>query len=272
MIFTGANRLIGVEAGRFDGHTHVFRADLPMIADRRYTPDHDAEMDDLILLLREHALDGAILVQPSFLGFDNRFLLSALSVAEGTDDLTLRGVVMLDPAASPMEIADLAAQGVIGMRLNLVGGTARDFDVAVWDRVLRRIDAVGWHVELHCEGPLLRPILDALLIRCRTVVVDHFGLPDATASDDGLFRALPSDRVMVKVSAPYRVFPNASSREAATLCLPIVERIARELGSHNLIWGSDWPWTRFEGRHSYSDTLDWLNQSEQAPRAAQSGP
>ncbi len=272
MIFTGANRLMGVEAGRFDGHTHVFRADLPMVANRRYTPGHDAQMADLIPLLREHALDGAILVQPSFLGFDNRFLLSALSAAESTHDLTFRGVVMLDPAASPMEIADLSTQGVIGMRLNLVGGAARDFDVAAWDRVLRRIDAAGWHVELHCEGPLLRPILGALLLRCKTVVVDHFGLPDASASADELFRALPSDRVMVKVSAPYRVFPTASSREAAILCLPIVERIARELGPQNLIWGSDWPWTRFEGRHAYSDTIDWFNQSAQAPRVAQSGP
>lgn len=258
MTFTGANRLMGMKAGRFDGHAHVFRADLPMMPGRRYTPGHDAQLADLAVLLRAHALDGAILVQPSFLGTDNSFLLSTLATA--TDRLTFKGVVMLDPATSSAEIADLSEQGIIGMRLNLVGGAAQSFDISLWDGVLRRIDDAGWHVELHCEAAFLPPLLDALLACCRTVVIDHFGLPDATVPPARMFIGLPADRVIVKISAPYRVFPNLSSDAAAARCLPLVEKLAGALGPENLTWGSDWPWTRFEERHTYSDAVDWLGQ------------
>jgi len=272
MTFTGANRLMGMKTGRFDGHAHVFRADLPMIPRRRYTPAYDAELADLAGLLRAHRLDGAILVQPSFLGTDNSFLLSSLATAGSMEDLTFRGVVMLDPDTSPAEIADLSEQGVIGMRLNLVGGAARNFDIRLWDRVLRRIDGAGWHVELHCEGSLLPPLLDALLARCQTVVIDHFGLPDTTTLPDRMFGSPTSDRIMVKVSAPYRVFPNLSSDEAEIRCRSIAEALIRELGPENLIWGSDWPWTRFEDRHTYADTLGWLAQSRNAPKSDRSSP
>jgi len=28
-------------------------------------------------------------------------------------------------------------------------------------------------------------------------------------------------------------------------------------GHENMLWGSDWPWTGFEDRHSFTDTLHW---------------
>ena len=57
MRFCGANRLLGGLPGRFDGHAHVFRADLSMIAERRYTPDYDAELASFLHLLRTHDLN-----------------------------------------------------------------------------------------------------------------------------------------------------------------------------------------------------------------------
>lgn len=263
MQFTGANRLMDGRAGRFDGHAHVFRADLPMTPDRRYTPGYDATLPDFVAVLRGHGMDGALLVQPSFLGTDNRHLLSALEAGKAMDALTLRGIVMLDPGASAEHIADLSSQGIIGMRLNLVGGAARDFDIAPWDGVLRRIDAAGWHVELHCEGVLLPPLIDALLARCRTVVVDHFGLPgSAEPAECSGYRAIadaPTGRVMVKASAPYRVFPKLSFDDAAARCRPILDNLSEALGPECLIVGSDWPWTRFENRHRYADAIAWFD-------------
>jgi predicted TIM-barrel fold metal-dependent hydrolase len=32
------------------------------------------------------------------------------------------------------------------------------------------------------------------------------------------------------------------------------------LGAERLMWGSDWPWTQYEGRYSYMQTLGWLHQ------------
>ena len=81
MRFSGANELMGIFNGDFDGHAHVFQAGLPLEPDRRYTPDYTASLKVYLRLLQQNGLDGGLLVQPSFLGTDNAFLLSALEAA-----------------------------------------------------------------------------------------------------------------------------------------------------------------------------------------------
>ncbi|GMG83129.1 amidohydrolase family protein [Paralimibaculum aggregatum] len=263
MLLTGANRLMGGVSGPIDGHAHVFHHALPMAPGRRYTPTADATLADYAALLRGHGLAGGLLVQPSFLGADNSFLLAALREAEAWEDLALRGVVVLDPADPgwPQALAEADAAGVVGMRLNLVGRPADAAALAPWEPLLAAVSARGWHVELHCEGARLAPVLEALLTRCETVVVDHFGLPsDAAGAACPGHRAIlaaPRGRVFVKVSAPYRVFPRLASAEAARACRTVFGRLAGALGPEQLLWGSDWPWTQFEGRHDYAASLGW---------------
>ena len=191
-------------------------------------------------------------------------MLSQLVEAQKTPDVTLRGVAMLDPATSVDEIMRLSDAGIVGMRLNLIGGGARDFDVAPWDGLLRQIDKAGWHVEVHCEGAFLPPLLEVLLSRCEKVVVDHFGLPNANAPLDcsGLsaITNAPAGRVFVKISAPYRVFPALPVADAAHRSAPILNRLIESIGEDQLVWGSDWPWTRFEDRHSYGAALGWFEE------------
>ena len=67
--------------------------------------------------LDAHGLSHGVLVQPSFLGTDNRYLLEALRGCPQR----LRGVVMLEPTVSDAELQAMDALGVCGMRLNLVG-------------------------------------------------------------------------------------------------------------------------------------------------------
>ena len=272
MRFSGANELLGQASGRFDGHAHVFRSDLPMIADRRYTPSYDAELRAFVELLRNNGLDGALLIQPSFLGTDNSYLLSQLLAATAIPNMTVRGVATLDPDTSKEEISELSNAGIVGLRLNLIGGSARVFDIEPLDKLLRRIDAFGWHVELHCEGALLAPILGSLLKRCRAIVVDHLGLPDGNAPLEctGLsaILAAPLGRVYVKASAPYRVFSQVAGDEAALRCAPVVDRLVNGIGNRHLVWGSDWPWTRFENLHSYTDTLAWFQCAEDRKASA----
>lgn len=257
----GACRLMGGIDGDFDGHAHVFRADLPMAEGRRYTPDDHAALSRYASLLKASSLDGAILVQPSFLGNDNSFLENALVEAAAYDGMTFRGVAVLDPA-SPPDLDRLCEIGMIGIRLNVIGEPdERLKSLDRWDGLLRRIDRLGWHVELHCEGERLPPLLTWVLGRSASVVVDHFGLPDAgSPSDCPGQRAIldaPRGRVMVKASAPYRVFPSLTTAEAAERCSAILQRFHDHLGSGQLLWGSDWPWTRFERAHSFDELLIW---------------
>ena len=261
---SGARRLMGLTEGRYDGHVHLFSTDLPMAEGRRYTPTHDAPLDRLAELLRANGLDGALVVQPSFLGTDNSHLLDRLEASRGIAGLTLRGVAVVDPTISPDEMAALSEGGIVGIRLNLAGTDALpDLASATWQTHFAAAAALGWHVELHIEGPRLPPILPALLDSGTPLVIDHFGRPDpAEAVNCAGFRALlaaPPDRVTVKVSAAYRVFADLPSNEAARRCAPLYRALYERFGVEGLVWGSDWPWTQHEGRHSYAETLAWCD-------------
>ncbi len=64
-----------------DAHAHVFSKDLSLTSGRRYSPDYDATVQAYLAHLHEHGLSHGVLVQPSFLGTDNRFLFDALAQA-----------------------------------------------------------------------------------------------------------------------------------------------------------------------------------------------
>jgi predicted TIM-barrel fold metal-dependent hydrolase len=61
-----------------DTHAHVFRRGLKLADTRRYAPDYDVEIEDYLRQLDAHAVTRGVLVQPSFLGTDNSFMLKAL--------------------------------------------------------------------------------------------------------------------------------------------------------------------------------------------------
>lgn len=102
---------------RVDTHAHVFARTLPLADGRRYAPGYDATLDAYRKLLDASDIGHAVLVQPSFLGTDNSYLLQALT----TDRIRLRGVAVVSPDISEDELAQLNADGITGVRLNLVG-------------------------------------------------------------------------------------------------------------------------------------------------------
>ncbi|MCB1886311.1 MAG: amidohydrolase family protein [Rhodocyclaceae bacterium] len=261
MEYGGAANLMGVPAGRYDGHVHVFDLAQPMVDGRRYTPSRAALLGSLDVLLRAHGMDGALLVQPSFLGEDNAYLLQALAAARETSDLRYRGVAMTSPSTPAGTLQQLTDGGVVGMRLNLVGAPLPDIDSRPWRAHLQALSRMGWHVEVHLEGERLAAFLPALVAQVETVVVDHFGLPAPGWSDPDVALAplldTPPDRLMVKLSAPYRFAPDTPSAALAPAVAPLAARLARHLGPRRLLWGSDWPWTRFEAGRSYRETLSW---------------
>ena len=227
---------------RIDAHTHVFRRDLPMVPGRRYTPDYDATLANLFTHLEANRLDQAVLVQPSFLGTDNRYMLAA--IAEAPD--RLRGVAMVASDVTEHQLGALARKGVVGVRFNLVGATLPDLRSARWQALLRRIAALGWHVELHREARDLAPLIESALEAGARVVVDHYGRPDpslglADAHLNALMAQAPSRQVWVKLSAAYRCArrPEAFETDAAL-------RFVDAFGADRLLWGSDWPHTQCE--------------------------
>lgn len=235
-----------------DTHAHVFERGLPLARQRRYAPDHDALLDEYLALLEANDVRHGVLVQPSFLGTDNGYMLRALKAAAGR----LRGVAVVDTQFADVQLRALAQAGVVGMRLNLMGLPDPDFAQAGWRTLLDRANALNWHVEVHAQAARLSTLLPALLAQDCRVVVDHFGRPDRSDDLRHLLAHADTGRVWVKLSAPYRNWPQAeclaASREAARLLLAAY-------GADRLMWGSDWPHTEHRGRADFAASLAWVD-------------
>ena len=221
-----------------------------MVEGRRYTPDYDATPATFAAIRMKSDVPRAVLVQPSFLGFDNSQLLQALAA----DPAHLRGVAVLSPKTTDDDLSELHAGGVRGIRFNLKGA---DPELPLRDDatdLARRVGRLGWHVEVYTESEYLPDILAHWADHDLTVVVDHMGCPanESRGSDPG-FEALidhaGSRAVFTKLSGPYR-----QRCDADRIARALIERVP----SNRLLWGSDWPWTQNEGRFTYPDTVQWL--------------
>jgi predicted TIM-barrel fold metal-dependent hydrolase len=236
--------------GPVDSHAHIFRRGLKLVEARRYTPDYDATLGDYLGQLDAHGIARGVLVQPSFLGTDNSFLLAALAA----EPERLRGIAVVDPEVSRECLAAMDRSGVVGIRLNLAGAPLPDLRAGAWPACLERAAALGWQVEVLRAAGDLAPLVEALLERGVDVVVDHFGLPDPELGvDDPGFRALlalASRRVWVKLSGQYRNGPGLAAK-----AMPLLRGA---FGLDRLVWGSDWPHTQFERAVNYSEALAQL--------------
>jgi predicted TIM-barrel fold metal-dependent hydrolase len=224
---------------------------------RRYAPDYDATPADYLRVLDENGMARGVLVQPSFLGTDNGFLLEGLSVAP----TRLRGIAVVEPTATKEELAELDRRGVVGIRLNLVGLAVPRFDEAPWPALLKSVADLGWQVEVHREAKDLEPIVGPLLRAGVTVALDHFGRPDARLGvEDPGFRYLltagAQRRTFVKVSAAYRNGKDGVGEATALKAYPMLRDA---LGLDRLVWGSDWPHTQFETVETYKKTRAFLD-------------
>lgn len=239
-----------------DTHAHVFERGLPMPAARRYAPTQDATLAQYLAQLDLHGVAHGVLVQPSFLGTDNSYMLQALQAAHGR----LRGVAVVDASASAQHLDALASAGIDGLRLNLVGLPLPELASPGWARVLEQANALGWHVELHLEAARLQGIVPSLLAAGCRVVVDHFGRPDpALGVDDPgfgfLLRQAASGQVWVKLSAAYR---NGPAADGAAWGRRAAAQLLDAYTAERLLWGSDWPHTQHGDQASYAQAVQWL--------------
>ncbi|MEN1833069.1 amidohydrolase family protein [Pseudomonas lijiangensis] len=238
-----------------DAHAHVFGKGVSLIPGRRYTPDYEATLQSYLANLREHGLSHGVLVQPSFLGTDNQYLLDALAHAPGQ----LRGVAVVDNTISRSALQRMADQGVVGIRLNLMGRPLPDFSEPGWRDLFKNVWALGWHIELHRHvADLPGLIRDLLPFGCK-IVVDHFGRPDARVGvDDPDFQALLelglSGQIWMKVSAIYRL--GGSDEQNMVFANAALPLLVQAFGARRMVWGSDWPHTQHEHHVSYATVVE----------------
>lgn len=237
-----------------DCHFHVFDARAGE-GGARYVPAYGTTLQDWEIRAHSVGVQRGVVVQPSFLGTDNRQLLEALAQRP----LTLRGVAVVEPTATEANLHDLHDGGVRGIRLNLMGvpddvGALRALPASWWSALL----AADMHVELHADigrvGTLL-PMLPGDL----TVVLDHLAKPVGISAQDDTVRAVrarnqQSGDTYVTLSGAYRQHPANTVR-----CGELASLWRDRLGADRLLWGSDWPCTNFASEANYAALIGALH-------------
>jgi predicted TIM-barrel fold metal-dependent hydrolase len=239
-----------------DAHAHVFERSLPMVAGHRYMPARDALAADHLKNLDAHGLTHGVLVQPSFLGTDNSYMLAAIDAAPKR----LRGIAVVEPSIPFSELEAMAARGIVGIRLNLIGKPAPPPQQAPWQSLLAFARQHRWHVEVHADAAELPAVMKPLLASGVRIVVDHFGRPAAAQGvDDPGFRYLLSSAdsglVWVKLSGGYRI-----DTPSHTVTKQAAEKLLQVFTPNRLVWGSDWPHTMFEDKATYARTRSLLDE------------
>ncbi|MET4387770.1 putative TIM-barrel fold metal-dependent hydrolase [Bradyrhizobium sp. F1.4.3] len=238
-----------------DTHAHVFHRGLKLAPGRRYAPDYDAPLALYLEQLDRNGMSNGVLVQPSFLGTDNSYLVECLKETAGR----LRGIAVVDPAVSADELRALDRVGIVGIRLNLVGQPLPDLTAAEWKTLLAEVKAMGWQVEIQRNASDLAVLAPQLLDHGVAVVLDHYALPDPKlgVADPGFQSVLKlgaTRNVWVKISAPYR--NGAAGETFAKEAYPLLRNA---YGLDRLLWGSDWPHTQFEASQSYAKNRQFLD-------------
>lgn len=244
-----AKPLAPTRLAAIDCHAHVFHRELPMPDKRRAPAGYDAPPEDFLRVLAANNMTQGVLVQPSFLGTDNSYLVASLR--KHPDHL--RGIAVVDPSIGSEQLQSLQDAGVVGIRLNLIGLPTPDFASTAWRGLLSHLRQRNWQVEVHQSARDLRAVLDPLIAEGLNVVVDHFGRPDEKLGvDDPGFRYLltlgSSRKVWVKLSGAYRNGPAGRGEATALAAMPLLRS---SFGLDRLVWGSDWPHTLFEKTVDY---------------------
>ena len=227
-----------------DTHFHIFDKNTISMANSRYSVGYDASIDDWFNLANKQGIAGGVIVQPSFLGFDNALLLKTI---QRTPKL-LRGVGSVEPKTSRKELLELKKRGVCGIRLNLFDDQHPLDTLESNQNLINLLKGLDMHLQIHHNDGLLNELLSNIPHGTK-IVVDHFGRPNT--DDEFLSEQLGINKhlenLWVKLSAPYRT-PKINHQA-------IFEYWAKKIGKSRLLWGSDWPHTRYEESESYESQI-----------------
>lgn len=226
----------------------------PLAADRAYNVP-EALLDAHERMKRRVGLQRTVFVQASGHGNDNRAMLAALAELGERG----RGIAVVSPDSEVSELEKLQTAGIRGLRLNLVTMRSRYSDdpaklVGDYERLCAPL---GWHLQLFADGATLQA-LEPVLQRCRVnVVIDHMGLPDASAGVahpgfQALLRLMRQEHVWAKLAGADRI-TRASGRLRDAI--PFMQALV-SAAPQRLVWGSDWPHIGFHsGQQVHGDAL-----------------
>jgi predicted TIM-barrel fold metal-dependent hydrolase len=235
-----------------DGHAHLFTRAMPLNDRPRHRPAYDFTREDYLATLDRHGVRYGVIAAASPWSDYNDYTIESVR-----GNPRLRGTVIVKPSVERYILEQMKRDGIIGVRLPLIGlSELPDLTSFEYRRLFRRIADLDWHLHIHVEGERLPAVLPLLLDSGMKIVIDHLGRVARRDCPDGAgFRAMvgavATGRAWIKASGPHRV------RDAGE----ILRLLVRELGDDRLIWASDCPFVGEESQITYQDTMDWLKRA-----------
>lgn len=242
--------------GACDCHVHVYDGKTPAVVGAVFDPP-PATIGDYRHVQQRIGTTRAVLVTPSTYGTNNAPMLAGLAQLGRHG----RGIAVIDGRESAAHLADLHAQGVRGVRINLSLGTVHDAHAI--GPLAERIAPLGWHLQLlmpPTQLARLAPLLSALPV---DLVFDHFARLRPEDAHHHPAHALVLDRLAagrawIKLSGAYLVSDGVDGQDAA---LPALARTFLDTAPDRVIWGSDWPHASASaGRHCMPDDARLFDQ------------
>lgn len=233
-----------IRAMNVDTHFHIFLKKDCIGEGARYPIGYDSLFDDWVEVSKNCDISKGVLIQPSFLGFNNELLLQTIAKFPER----LKGVAAVPASTTQKDLSELKSKGIIGIRLNLFGSDNPVEEVKENLQLIQRLTDLGMHVQIHHNDGLLNQILLGIP-KGTTIVIDHFGRPFSNSefhlNSEGIDRHL--NNLWVKLSAQYRT-PRVDHKIICDYWL-------NKIGDSKLLWGSDWPHTKFEKTEFYEKQL-----------------
>jgi predicted TIM-barrel fold metal-dependent hydrolase len=246
--------------GAVDTHVHVFDPGrFPFAADAGYHP-MSAEVGtaaDLAMVLDAAGIERVVLVNPtSGYGTDNRCMLDAIERLGAR----ARGIARVPLDCSGRSLDALARHGVVGVRIDFMGTGATAISDRALSRLLVRLCDRDMVCTMQGEGGQWLAIAPIVAKAPTRVVIDHCGRPDVSMGLNApaftaVLRLADTGRVAVKLSGPMR-FSAAGPPYRDTDAF--FAAAARAFTAQALMWGSDWPFLRSDGRVDYGPSFAHL--------------
>jgi D-galactarolactone isomerase len=219
-----------------DSHMHIYDSRFPTAPYATIRPSN-ASVDDYRLLQKRLGTTRNIVVAPSTYGTDNACTLDAMAKLGAT----AHGVAVVDTSVTDAELKRLHDLGIRGIRFNLVQSGATT--IAMLEPLSKRVNDLGWHVQLHMLADAIVENADLLLRLPSPIVFDHLArIPQPAGVDHPAFalvlKLLDKGRTWVKLSGAYMETKTGAPDYAD------VSKVARayvKAAPERLVWASDWP-------------------------------
>lgn len=271
-----AETLINDNASEWiDAHVHVWSPDTkkyPLAETFKVSDMVPASFtpDELFVHSQPQGVARVVLIQMSFYGYDNLYMLDCIERYPGV----FSGVAIIDEnkRAVKLTMKSWREKGIRGFRLYADRDKSIQWKDSEGMNAMWSYAADSGQSMCLLANPDALPFVNAMCERYpkTRVVIDHFarigvsGSIDAVALDD-LCRLSKYENVFVKTSAFYAL---GKKQAPYTDLGSMIQRLVLEFGAKRLMWASDCPYQVIEG-HNYAnsiglirDQLDFLSSDD----------